>query len=286
MFDSIEDICKIEEESHIPFWKIVQEDDCKERAVSVEESFQAMKAMYTAMKESALNYDSHIRSNSGLVGGEAGLLRKYLDEGQPLVGEFTGRVMELALRVAEGNACMKRIVAAPTAGSCGVVPAVFIAAQEKLGLSDEKMTEALFVTAGVGAVIAKRASLAGAESGCQAEIGSASAMAAAGLVYLKGGTGRQSANAASLALKNLLGLACDPVAGLVEVPCVKRNVCGAMNAVTSAELTMAGIESRIPADEVFDAMSAIGKNMNPNIKETGTGGVAATPTGLKIANSI
>ena len=286
MFEAIEDLCKIEEESGTPLWKLVQQDDCKERAIEEDASFELMKKMYTAMKESALEYDSNMKSNSGLVGGEAGKLRKYLDEGQPLVGEFTGRVMELALRVAEGNACMKRIVAAPTAGSCGVVPAVFIATQEKLGLSDDKMTEALYVAAGVGAVIASRASLAGAEGGCQAEIGAASSMAAAGLVYLKGGNGRDSANAAALALKNLLGLACDPVAGLVEVPCVKRNVCGAMNAVTSAELTMAGIESRIPADEVFDAMNAIGKSMSPDIKETGNGGVAATPTGERIKGEI
>ncbi|SOB97197.1 L-serine ammonia-lyase, iron-sulfur-dependent, subunit alpha [Pseudobutyrivibrio ruminis] len=286
MFDSVEEICKLEENSGVPFWKIVQQDDCKERAVSEEESFENMKRMYTAMKESALNYDKTVKSNSGLVGGEAGLLREYLDGGNALVGDFAGRVMELALRVAEGNACMKRIVAAPTAGSCGVVPAVFIATQEKLGLSDDKMTEALFVAAGFGEVIAARASLAGAEGGCQAEIGAASSMAAAGLVYLRGGSGRNSANAAALALKNLLGLACDPVAGLVEVPCVKRNVCGAMNAVTSAELTMAGIESRIPADEVFDAMSAVGKDMNPNIKETGKGGVAGTATGQKIKDAL
>ena len=286
MFDSVEEICKLEENNGVPFWKIVQQDDCKERAVSEEESFENMKRMYAAMKESALNYDKTVKSNSGLVGGEAGLLREYLDGGNALVGEFTGRVMELALRVAEGNACMKRIVAAPTAGSCGVVPAVFISAQEKLGLSDDKMTEALYVAAGVGEVIASRASLAGAEGGCQAEIGAASSMAAAGLVYLQGGNGRKCANAAALALKNLLGLACDPVAGLVEVPCVKRNVCGAMNAVTSAELTMAGIESRIPADEVFDAMSAVGKDMNPNIKETGKGGVAGTVTGQRIKDTL
>ena len=286
MFDSIDSICKKEKDLDIPFWKIVQQDDCKERAVSEEETFEKMKQMYIAMKESALNYDRTTKSNSGLVGGEAGLFRDYLDSGKALVGDFTGRVMELALRVAEGNACMKRIVAAPTAGSCGVVPAVFIATQEKLNLSDEKMTEALFVAAGVGEVIAARASLAGAEGGCQAEIGAASSMAAAGLTYLLGGDGTKCGNAAALALKNLLGLACDPVAGLVEVPCVKRNVCGAMNAVTSAELTMAGIESRIPADEVFDAMSSIGKSMNPNIKETGAGGVAATPTAEKIKASI
>ncbi len=129
MFESIEELCKIEEESGTPLWKLVQQDDCKERAIEEDASFDLMKKMYTAMKESALEYDSNMKSNSGLVGGEAGKLRKYLDEGQPLVGEFTGRVMELALRVAEGNACMKRIVAAPTAGSCGVVPAVFIATQ-------------------------------------------------------------------------------------------------------------------------------------------------------------
>ncbi len=286
MFDSLESICRKEKETGTLMWKLIQQDDCMERAVTEEETFLNMKQMYLAMKESALNYDRKIKSNSGLVGGEAGLFRDYLNSGNGLVGDFTGRVMELALRVAEGNACMKRIVAAPTAGSCGVVPAVFIATQEKLNLSDDKMTEALFVAAGVGEVIASRASLAGAEGGCQAEIGAASSMAAAGLAYLLGGDGAKSANAAALALKNLLGLACDPVAGLVEVPCVKRNVCGAMNAVTSAELTMAGIESRIPADEVFDAMSAIGKSMNPNIKETGNGGVAATPTGERIKQSL
>lgn len=286
MFDSLEEICKVEENSGIPFWKLVQLDDCRERDITEDESFETMKKMYMAMKESALNYDGKIKSNSGLVGGEAALLRNYLDKGNPLVGPFMGRVMELALRVAEGNACMKRIVAAPTAGSCGVVPAVFLATQEARGFSDEKMTEALFVAAGVGSVIAARASLSGAEGGCQAEIGAASAMAAAGLTYLLGGKGKQSANAAALALKNLLGLACDPVAGLVEVPCVKRNVCGALNAASSAELTMAGISSVIPADEVFDAMSAIGKGMSSKIRESGLGGVAATPTGIKIREGL
>lgn len=286
MFDSMESICKKEKELSVPFWKIVQADDAKERGVSEDETFHMMKRMYLTMKESAASYDKNQKSNSGLVGGEAGKFREYLNSGNALVGEYTGRIMELALQVAEGNACMKRIVAAPTAGSCGVVPAVFIATQEKKGFSDEKMTEALFVAAGVGEVIASRASLAGAEGGCQAEIGAASSMAAAGLTYLLGGDGKMCANAAALALKNLLGLACDPVAGLVEVPCVKRNVCGAVNAVTSAELTMAGVESRIPADEVFDAMNSIGKDMNKNIRETGLGGVAATVTGEKIKKEL
>lgn len=286
MFESVEIICREEAATGIPFWKLVQLDDCKERAISEEASFATMQQMYQAMKESAQNYDEKRKSNSGLVGGEAAVLRKYLDSGDALVGAFTGRVMELALRVAESNACMKRIVAAPTAGSCGVVPAVFLAAQETKGYSDERMTEALFVAAGVGSVIAARASLSGAEGGCQAEIGAASAMAAAGLAYLQGASGDTCANAAALALKNLLGLACDPVAGLVEIPCVKRNVCGAMNAVTSAELAMAGIRSAIPADEVFDAMSAIGKEMSYKIRESGLGGVAATPTGQRIKEQL
>ena len=286
MFRSIEEICEKEKLTGQPFWKIVFKDDCNERGVDEAQGFEQMRQMYEAMKASVRDYDSNMKSNSGLVGGEAGKLRQYIDSGASLTGDFVGRVMELSLRVAEGNACMKRIVAAPTAGSCGVVPAVFITAQEQKHLSDDKMVEALYVSAGVCGVIASRASLAGAEGGCQAEIGAASSMAAAGLAYLSGGSGNEIANAAALALKNLLGLACDPVAGLVEVPCVKRNVCGAVNAVTSAELTMAGILSRIPADEVFDAMSSIGKSMSPAIKETGLGGLAATPTAIQFTETL
>ncbi len=286
MYDSIEEICLKEEQLGIPFWKLVQKDDCNERAVSEDDAFKEMLSMYSAMKDSDAGYDKKQKSNSGLVGGEAAKLHEYIASGKSTVGDFVGLVMEKALKIAENNACMKRIVAAPTAGSCGVVPAVFLALQEKYGYSDEKMVEALYVAAGVGGVIACRASLAGAEGGCQAEIGAASSMAAAGMVYLLGGNGRQIGNGAALALKNLLGLACDPVAGLVEVPCVKRNVCGAVNAVTSAELTMAGIESRIPSDEVFDAMNLIGKSMSPTIKETGLGGLAATPTGVTIKEKM
>ena len=194
--------------------------------------------------------------------------------------------MEKALRVSESNACMKRIVAAPTAGSCGVVPAAFLSIQEKMGYDDDQMTEALLVAAGIGGVIASRAFLAGAAGGCQAEIGSASAMAAGGLAYLLGGDADTIAHAAALALKNLLGLACDPVAGLVEVPCVKRNVMGAVNALTSADLAMAGIFSKIPPDEVIDAMRNIGRNMNEDIRETGKGGLAGTPSGIRIREKI
>ena len=195
-------------------------------------------------------------------------------------------VMEKAIRMGESNACMRRIVAAPTAGSCGVIPAVFLTAQKKMKLSDEMMTHAMYVAAGVGNVIAENASIAGASGGCQAEIGSASAMAAAGLAYLQGGGAQSMANAAALALKNMLGLACDPVCGLVEVPCVKRNVAGAVNAVTSAQMSLAGIRSAIPVDEVIDAMRRIGAEMPENIRETAKGGLAITPTALEIKKHI
>lgn len=286
MYKSLDELIIEEDKTQTPLWKLVMIDDCCERDVSWEIAFSEMKAMYIAMKESLTGYEASLKSNSGLVGGEAALFEQYITTQNSLCGGFINSVIIKALKIAESNACMKRIVAAPTAGSCGVVPAVFLSIQEKNDYSDDKMTEALYVAAGVGGVIANRASLAGAEGGCQAEIGAASSMAAAGLTYLLGGAARQQANSAALALKNLLGLACDPVAGLVEIPCVKRNVCGAVNAVTSAELTMAGILSRIPADEVFDAMSSIGKNMSDTIKETGLGGLAATVTGCSIKDSL
>lgn len=286
MYKSLEQLCETERETKKPFWKIVQEDDCRERGVTEEEAFAQMHKMYEAMREADADYDEERRSASGLVGTEAKKMRLARERGSLLCGDFIGKVMEKALRTSESNACMKRIVAAPTAGSCGVVPAVLISLQEERGYTEEQMTEALYVTAGIGGVIASRAFLSGAAGGCQAEIGSASAMAAGGAVYLLGGDAGQIANAAALALKNLLGLACDPVAGLVEVPCVKRNVMGAVNAMTSADLTMAGIMSRVPPDEVIDAMRSIGRCMHEDLRETGKGGLAGTPTGVKIRDRM
>lgn len=282
MYKSLEELCRIEKETKQPFWKIVQEDDCREQGIGEEESFARMQAMYEAMQYADAHYDENLKSASGLVGTEGKKMREAREAGTLLCGDFIGKVMEKALKTSESNACMKRIVAAPTAGSCGVVPAVFLSVQEEKNFSTEKMVEALYVAAGIGGVIASRAFLAGAAGGCQAEIGSASAMAAGGVAYLLGGDADAIANAAALALKNLLGLACDPVAGLVEVPCVKRNVMGAVNAMTSADMTMAGIFSRIPPDEVIDAMRNIGRSMHEDIRETGRGGLAGTPTGVEI----
>ena len=186
----------------------------------------------------------------------------------------------------ESNACMKRIVAAPTAGACGVIPAVLLSYEELYAPEEDRLVEALFVCAGVGAVIARQASIAGASGGCQAEIGSASAMAAAGLACLQGGDGRIAAHAAALALKNMLGLTCDPVCGLVEVPCIKRNSAGAVNAVTSAQMALAGVESVIPVDQVIDAMRRIGNAMPEALKETGDGGLAATSRGKELKERL
>lgn len=286
MYKSLEELCEIEKKQGIPFWKIVQEDDCREQGITPEKSFAQMQAMYDAMKLADENYDEKLKSASGLVGTEGKKMMDARKAGTLLCGEFIGRVMEKALKTSESNACMKRIVAAPTAGSCGVVPAVFLSMQEERGYTEEQMVEALYVAAGIGGVIASRAFLAGAAGGCQAEIGSASAMAAGGVAHLLGGSAAEIANAAALALKNLLGLACDPVAGLVEVPCVKRNVMGAVNAMTSADMTMVGIFSRIPPDEVIDAMRSIGRSMSEDIRETGKGGLAGTPTGIEISERM
>lgn len=282
MYKSLEELCKIEQETGKPFWKIVQEDDCREQGISEEESFAQMRSMYETMRYADEHYDEKLKSASGLVGTEGKKMMEARQTGNLLCGDFIGKVMEKALKTSESNACMKRIVAAPTAGSCGVVPAVFLSLQEERSFSDERMVEALFVAAGIGGVIANRAFLSGAAGGCQAEIGSASAMAAGGVAYLLGGGAREISNAAALALKNLLGLACDPVAGLVEVPCVKRNVMGAVNALTSADMTIAGIFSKIPPDEVIDAMRSVGRSMPEDIRETGKGGLAGTPTGVDI----
>lgn len=286
MYHSIKDILDICEREKIEFWQVVQQADVQERGVSSEESFETMRQMYEAMKRADAEYRSDLRSESGLVGGDGEKLHIYNASGCNICGDFVAEVMEKAVKMGESNACMRRIVAAPTAGSCGVIPAVFLTAQEKMGYTDDKMAEALYISAGVGAVIAENASIAGAAGGCQAEIGSASAMAAAGFTWLQGGSAEMAAHASAMALKNMLGLACDPVCGLVEIPCVKRNVSGAVNAVTSSQMALAGIKSAIPVDEVIDAMRRIGNEMPLSLRETAQGGLATTKTAKEIALNI
>ena len=275
-FDSLQEIINITKESGTEFWKVILQEDLQERGVSEEDSIAMMKKMWDAMLSSVRSYEGNLHSRSGLVGGMGQTMEEYIAKGDTFCGDFVSKVIATALKTGESNACMKRIVAAPTAGACGVLPAVLVPYFEEGKAEKEKIIEALFVAAGIGQVIASRAYIAGATGGCQAEIGSASAMAAGALVHLKGGSSEQIAQAAAMALKNLLGLVCDPVAGLVEVPCVKRNVAGAVNALSCADMSLAGIFSKIPPDEVIDAMKEVGDKMHDSLKETAEGGIANT----------
>lgn len=241
----------------IPFWKAVQIEDANERGVTLENSWKQMTGMWQSMLENLDAYEENLVSQSGMVGKDGGQMDAYRENEKPLCGDFMAKVMANALKMGCNNACMKRIVAAPTAGSCGVIPAVLLSYEKCFGVTEDECVKALLIAAGIGAVIAENASIAGAAGGCQAEIGSASAMAAAGLAYMQGADSEGCANALALALKSMLGLTCDPVCGLVEVPCIKRNVSGAVNAITAAQMTMAGIKSVIPADEVIDSMRRI-----------------------------
>jgi L-serine dehydratase len=285
-FRSLEEIVKQSEESQKTFWEVVLEEDMDERMVTSEESRYKMEQLYLTMKNADQAYDKNLKSASKLVGGDGEKMNRALRSGKVLGGPFIGEIIAKALKMGESNACMKKIVAAPTAGSCGVIPAVLLTYEEQNEVPIEKMVEALYVASGIGEVIAARAFLAGAAGGCQAEIGSASAMAAGALVYLNGGDSESIAHAAAMSLKNLLGLVCDTVGGLVEVPCVKRNVVGAVNAIASADMAVAGIRSQIPPDEVIDAMRDVGEALPRTLRETGEGGLAATPTGLEIHNKL
>ena len=285
-FNKIEEILQIASEKNISFWEVIIKDDMHERNVSFESSFDRMTKMLDAMIEADKSYTPELRSQSGLSGGDGAKLEQFRKQETRLIGTFLTMVMEKAVKMGESNACMKRIVAAPTAGSCGVIPAVLITYLEQKNSAKERIVESLFVAAGIGQVIANTASISGAEGGCQAEIGSARSMAAGAITYLEGGTNEQIANAAALAMKNMLGLTCDPVAGLVEVPCIKRNVSGAVNAIIASQMTMAGIKSAIPADEVFESMGRIGSLLPSCLRETSGDGLATTPTAQAVVEKI
>lgn len=257
-------------------WQIVQQEDMDVSERTQEQSYEKMHQMYEAMKYADAAYNGNLRSASGRAGGDGEKLHEYNASGKNICGAFIGLVMEKAIKMGESNACMRRIVAAPTAGSCGVLPAVLLSYEEQFAATEEQMVQALYVAAGIGKVIAENAFIAGAAGGCQAEIGSAAAMSAGALAYLQGADPQTVMHAAALSLKNMLGLACDPVGGLVEVPCIKRNSYGAVNAVTSAQLALAGIRSAITPDDVIDSMRRIGNQMPTCLKETSEGGLATS----------
>lgn len=285
-YQSMEEAYERCKKEGIDFWKAIQLEDAQERDVPLEDSWKEMKRMWQAMLDGLDNYDPDLTSRSGLVGKEGGLMEAYQKAGDTLCGDFMAKVMANALKMGCNNACMKRIVAAPTAGACGVLPAVLVTYFQEYQVSEEKMIEAMYVAAGIGQIIANRAYLAGASGGCQAEVGSGSGMAAGAICYVRGGSTEQIGHACAMALKNLMGLVCDPVGGLVEVPCVKRNVGGAVNAMAAADMALAGITSKIPVDQVIDAMKEVGDKMDITLKETGHGGVAATEEAQKVLERL
>lgn len=285
-YHSINDLVELCHKNNAQIWQVIMMDNAHERMVSEDKIFENMRVMYKAMKTADNNYDKSLKSPSRMAGGDGELMYQYNKSDRNICGDFVGMVMEKALKMGESNACMRRIVAAPTAGSCGVIPAVFISYETYFKALEDDMVKALLIASGIGAVIAENASIAGASGGCQAEIGSASAMAAAGLTFLQGGDSMQIVNSSALALKSMLGLACDPVCGLVEVPCIKRNVAGAMNAITAAQMSMAGIKSVISPDEVIDSMQRIGAAMPSSLKETAREGLAITPTAELIKREL
>lgn len=262
--------------------QVIKEQQAKDNDLTYEQCDEQIRNLLKVMKASHDCYQKDERSNSGLVGGEGAKVIEAYQEGKLLGGSYINEVIAAALKIAECNACMKRIVAAPTAGSCGVLPAVLL----PLNTEEKNLIDALYIAAAFGEVAADRACIAGAAGGCQAEIGVASAMAAAALTAIMGGDGAKCADAFAIALSNLLGLVCDPIAGLVEVPCVKRNVTGALNAIGAANMVIAGCHSPVPVDEVIDAMGEVGALMHNSLKETGRGGLANTPTGKRIAAQL
>ncbi len=283
-YHTLNDLIKLSADNNLEIWEIIQQADMYENDRSESDSFNMMKEMYVAMKNADSMYDGTLRSASNKAGGDGWLLHSYNESGKNICGSFMGKVMEKAIKMGESNACMRRIVAAPTAGSCGVLPAVLLSYEEDFDVAEDDMVKAMYVAAGIGKVIAENAFIAGAAGGCQAEIGSASAMAAGALAFLQGGDSSAIINAATLSLKNFLGLVCDPVAGLVEVPCIKRNSYGAVNAVTSAQLSLAGIKSAIAPDDVVDSMRRIGNQLPASLKETSCGGLAITESAQNYLN--
>ena len=285
-YSSVNAMLNVSRQNNQPLWDVILQSDLLESGLTRPQSLAEMHHLWQVMVQTSDNYCGADRSASGFAGGDAAKVAEAEARGQLLTGGYLAQVMAEALKTAECNACMKRIVAAPTAGSCGVLPAVLLPLWRSGSYNEEAICRALYVSAGFGQVVAARATLAGAEGGCQAEVGTASAMAAASSVYLMGGSPEQSFAAAGLAIQNMLGLVCDPIAGLVEAPCQARNAAGASNALVSAELVLAGVPEVIPFDEVVEAARQVGHALPESLRETALGGIAATPTACRLAVQV
>lgn len=286
MFRNVAELVELAISQNKKISEIMIEQEVAVTGRTREEVLKFMDRNLTVMEEAVERGLKGVTSHSGLTGGDAVLLQKYIEKGNFLSGKTILDAVSKAVATNEVNAAMGTICATPTAGSAGVVPGTLFAVKEKLNPTREQMIAFLFTAGAFGFVVANNASISGAAGGCQAEVGSASGMAAAAIVEMAGGSPEQCAEAMAITLKNMLGLVCDPVAGLVEVPCVKRNAMGAANAMVAADMALAGITSRIPCDEVIEAMFKIGQSMPTALKETAQGGLAATPTGRELEAKI
>ncbi|MFS0637820.1 L-serine ammonia-lyase, iron-sulfur-dependent, subunit alpha [Mesobacillus foraminis] len=286
MFRNVAELVKLAEQQQVKIAEIMIRQEIEVSGLSREEIIAKMDENLTVMEKAIERGLNGVKSQTGLTGGDAVLLQNYIKSGRALSGNLLLDAVSKAMATNEVNAAMGIICATPTAGSAGVVPGTLFAVKNQLNPTRKEMIEYLFTAAAFGFVIANNASISGAAGGCQAEVGSAAGMAAASIVEMAGGTPKQAAEAMAITLKNMLGLVCDPVAGLVEVPCVKRNAMGASNAMTAADMALAGITSRIPCDEVIAAMYSIGQSMPSSLRETGEGGLAATPTGRRLEAEI
>lgn len=288
MYNHIKEIVADAEKTEKPISELIIEQECKLSGLSREKVWNKMKYNLETMRAAVSKGSSGkgVFSHTGLTGGEAIKIKNYREKGHTLSGDFMMEAVQNAVATNEVNAAMGVICATPTAGSSGTLPGILFMLDKKLDLNEEQMIRFLFTAGGMGLVIGNNAEIAGATGGCQAEVGSASAMGAAAAVEIAGGTPTQSSQALAIAMSNLLGLVCDPIAGLVEVPCVKRNAIGAGNALIAADMALAGCTSVIPADECIDAMKKVGHQMPVSLRETGIGGLAGTPTGQAIKARI
>lgn len=287
MYRNIKELIEQARDKSEPVWKIILDKEIKLTECSKEQIYEKLNMRYDVMYKSthkALNEPQVITGD--LISGNAKRQYDYSEQQDTLGGFLINHIMALALSASEVNASMGRICAAPTAGSCGILPAVLIGVSEHYHLSKEETLNGLLTASGIGTVVMNNATVSGAEGGCQAECGVAAAMASAAVVQMLNGTPDMIGDVISLTLMNCMGLICDPVAGLVQLPCAQRNASQAVNAITSADMVLGGMKIPIPADEVIDAMYKVGRQLPVELKETALGGVAATPTGRKLKEKI
>lgn len=287
MYTTIQELSDAAVKRQLPLWRIVLENEMQRSECTEQSVWEQLAQRYQIMKDSVQAALSHgLPTTGGLIDGIASGQYAHASGGQSICGSFINLVMARALSGSECNAAMGKICAAPTAGSCGIIPAVLLSVGEQYGRAESEVLKGLLTASGLGAVVMRNATVAGAKGGCQAECGVAAAMAAAAAVQLAGGSDKQALNSFCFALMNCMGLICDPIAGLVQVPCAQRNASQAVNALISADMALSNMVCPIPPDEMVEAMYRVGKMLPPALRETALGGIAATPAGKAITARI